>query len=170
LLLYVDDIVLTASSTTLLHHIIHQLRGAFAMKDLGPLSYFLGIQVRRTSKGFFLHQQQYAEDILDRAGMLNCKSACTRVDTKAKVSAAAGVPMPDKTFYRSIAGALQYLTLTRPEFAYAVQQACLHMHDPHDVHWNIVKRILRYVRGTPSHGILLRASSSTTLMAYIDAD
>jgi hypothetical protein len=78
--------------------------------------------------------------------------------------------MPDKTFYRSIAGALQYLTLTRPELAYAVQQACLHMYDPHDVHWNIVKRILRYVRGTPSHGILLRASSSTTLMAYIDAD
>jgi hypothetical protein len=170
LLLYVDDIVLAASSTTLLHQVIQELRNAFAMKDLGPLSYFLGIQVRRTSQGFFLHQQQYAEDILDRAGMLNCKPACTPVDTKAKVSAAAGVPMPDKTFYRSIAGALQYLTLTRPELAYAVQQACLHMHDPHDVHWNIIKRILRYVRGTPSHGILLRASPSTTLTAYTDAD
>jgi hypothetical protein len=170
LLLYVDDIVLTASSTTFLQGIIQDLRTAFAMKDLGPLSYFLGIQVQRTKEGFFLHQQQYAEDILKRAGMLNCKSAATPVDTKAKVSATAGTPLKDQTFYRSIAGALQYLTLTRPELAYAVQQACLHMHNPHDVHWNIIKRILRYLRGTPRHGVLLRASSSTALTAYTDAD
>jgi hypothetical protein len=124
----------------------------------------------RTPEGFFLHQQQYAEEILDRAGMMNCKPATTPVDTKAKVSASDGVPLQDQTFYRSIAGALQYLTITRPELAYAVQQACLHMHAPRDVHWNIIKRILRYVRGTPSHGILLRASSSTTLTAYTDAD
>lgn len=56
--------------------------------------------------------------------MLNCKPASTPVDTKAKLSAAEGVPLKDKTFYRSIVGALQYLTLTRPELAYAVQQAC----------------------------------------------
>jgi hypothetical protein len=73
LLLYVDDIVLTASSPALLHQIVHDLRGAFAMKDLGPLHYFLGIQVRWTTEGFFLHQQQYAEDILDHVGTLNCK-------------------------------------------------------------------------------------------------
>ena len=65
---------------------------------------------------------------------------------------------------------VQYLTLTRPELAYAVQQACLHMHDPHDEHWNIVKRIPRYLRGTSRHGILLRASTSTALTAYTDAD
>jgi histone deacetylase 1/2 len=170
LLLYVDDIVLTASSATLLRRIIHDLCGAFAMKDMGPLHYFLGIQVRRTTEGFFLHQQQYAEDILDRAGMLNCKPASTPVDTKSKVSTKDGVPLHDKTFYRSVAGALQYLTITRPKIAYAVQQACLHMHDPHDVHWNIIKRILRYVRGTTEHGVLLRASPSTALTAYTDAD
>jgi hypothetical protein len=170
LLLYVDDIVLTASSTTLLQHIVQELRGVFAMKDLGPLHYFLGIQVCRTAQGFFLHQQQYAEDILDRASMSNCKPASTPIDTKGKVSAAAGVPLTDQTFYRSIAGALQYLTLTRPELAYAVQQACLHMHEPRDVHWTIVKRILQYVRGTTGHGVLLRASASTALTAYTDAD
>jgi histone deacetylase 1/2 len=170
LLLYVDDIVLTASSTALFQRIINDLSGAFAMKDLGPLHYFLGIQVHRTPAGFFLHQEQYDEEILDRAGMRNCKPASTPVDTKAKVSAAAGIPVQDKTFYRSIAGALQYLTLTRPEMAYAVQQVCLHMHDPHDEHWNIIKRILRYVRGTLRHGVLLRASPSTTLTTYTDAD
>jgi hypothetical protein len=170
LLLYVDDIVLTASSFALLQRIITNLSSVFAMKDLGPLHYFLGIQVHRTAAGFFLHQQQYAEDILERAGMLNCKPASTPVDTKAKLSGTDGLPLSDKTFYRSIAGALQYLTLTRPELAYAVQQACLHMHDPHDVHWNLIKRVLRYVRGTTSHGVLLQASSSTALTAYTDAD
>lgn len=89
------------------------------MKDLGPLHYFLGIQVHRIREGFFLHRQQYAEDILQRAGMSNCKPAPTPVDTKAKVSASSSQPVEDATFYRSIAGALQYLTLTRPELAAA---------------------------------------------------
>jgi hypothetical protein len=98
------------------------------------LHYFLGIQVRQTKEGFFLHQQQYAEDIPDHAGMLSCKPTSTPVDTKAKAFATTGLPLKDQTFYRSIVGALQYLTLTRPELAYVVQQACLHMHDPREVH------------------------------------
>jgi hypothetical protein len=64
LLLYVDDIVLTASTTSLLQAVIQQLHEEFAMKDLGPLHYFLGIQVQRTADGFLLHQEQYADDIL----------------------------------------------------------------------------------------------------------
>jgi histone deacetylase 1/2 len=170
LLLYVDDIVLAASSMGFLQHIIAALSSAFAMKDLGPLHYFLGIQVQRIKEGFILHQQHYAEDVLQRAGMLNCKPASTPVDTKAKVSAGEGELLQDQTFYRRIAGALQYMVLTRPDLAYAVQQACLHMHAPRDAHWNFVKRILRYVRGTTGHGVLLRASTSTTLTAYTDAD
>jgi hypothetical protein len=166
-LLYVDDIVLTASSTKLLQEIISNLSAAFAIKDLGPLHYFLGIQVRRTKDGFFLHQKHYAEDVLERAGMLNCKLAATPVDTKAKISATDGDLLKDKTFYRSIASALQYLTLTRPDL---VQQACLHMHEPQDAHWTFVKRILRYVRATTRHDVRLRASTSTALTAYADAD
>jgi histone deacetylase 1/2 len=170
LLLYVNDIILKASSTTRFQRIIQDLRGAFAVKDLGPLHYFLGIQDHRTVEGFILHQQQYVEDILDRVGMLKCKPVLTLVDTKAKVSVVYGVPLQDKTFYRSITSALQYPTLTRPELAYDVQQACLHMHDPHEVHWNIIKCVMRYVCGTTSHGVLLRTSSSTTLMACTDVD
>jgi hypothetical protein len=140
------------------------------MKDLGLLHYFLGIRVRRTQQGFFLHEQQYTKDILERASMLNCKPAVTRVDTKDKVPAVDGTPLMDKTLYRSINSALQYLTLTIPELAYAVQQACLHMHAPHDVHWSFIKRILRYDCGTTSHDILLRAPKSTALTAYTNAD
>lgn len=66
LLLYVDDIVLTASSSSLMQKIIKHVSSALAMKDLGPLHFFLGIQVRRSADGFFMNQAQYAEELLDR--------------------------------------------------------------------------------------------------------
>jgi hypothetical protein len=170
LLLYVDGIVLTASSTVLLQRIISHLSSTFAMKDLGPLHFFLGIQVRRTKDDFFLNQAQYAEEILDRAGMLHCKPAATPVDTKPKVAAMDGRPADDTSAYRSIAGALQYLTMTRPDIAYAVHQVCLHMHAPHDTHWPLVKWILRYVRSTTAYGVHLHGSPQLDLVAYSDAD
>ncbi|KAM3387017.1 hypothetical protein ACQJBY_010110 [Aegilops geniculata] len=102
--------------------------------------------------------------------MLNCKPAPTPVDTKAKVSAVEGSPASDAPLYRSIVGALQYLTLTRPDIQYAVQHVCLHMHAPRDTHWALVKRILRYIRGTTAMGLTLTASPDTSLAAYSDAD
>jgi len=109
-------------------------------------------------------------DILDRAGMADCKPCSTPVDTNPKVAAADGAPVDDASDFRSLAGALQYLTFTRPDIAYAVQQVCLHMHDPRAPHLAALKRILRYVRGTLDLGLLLRPSSSTDLVVYTDAD
>jgi hypothetical protein len=106
LLLYVDDIVPTTSSTALLKWIISHLSSTFAMKDLGPIHFFLGIQVLRTKDGFFLNQAQYVEEILDHVGMVHCKPAVTPVDTKPKVAATDGHPTDDASAYRSIAGAL----------------------------------------------------------------
>ena len=82
------------------------------MKDLGPLSYFLGIVVSRNSVGLFLSQQKYATEILEKAGMSQCKPAPTSVTTSSKLSADAGSPYNNHTLYRSLAGALQYLTFT----------------------------------------------------------
>lgn len=115
LLVYVDDIILTASSITLLRHVINQLHQALTIKDLGKLSFFLGIQVRHNATGFFLNQAQHTEDILEWAGMVNCKPALTPVEVKKKLSATAGDPGINSTFYRSITGALQLLTLMRPD-------------------------------------------------------
>ncbi|GAU23387.1 hypothetical protein TSUD_334350 [Trifolium subterraneum] len=86
ILLYVDDIILTASSDILRSSIMAQLSFEFAMKDLGPLSYFLGVSVTRHSEGLFLSQKTYAEEIIERAGMSSCKPSSTPVDTKAKLS------------------------------------------------------------------------------------
>jgi histone deacetylase 1/2 len=102
--------------------------------------------------------------------MSNCKPATTPVDDKQKLFVHDGDPEMDATFYCSITGALQYLTLSRPDIAYAVNQACLYMHKPRAAHWNLVKHILRYLRGTVDHGLRISVSSTTDLKAYSDAD
>ncbi|XP_021747926.1 uncharacterized protein LOC110713790 [Chenopodium quinoa] len=122
ILLYVDDIVLTTSSDALRHSIMTRLSSEFSMTDLGPLSSFLGISVTRHSNGLFLSQKSYAADIIARANMSSCKSSATLVDTKAKLSSTSSSPVDDPSLYRSLAGALQYLTFTRPDISYAVQQ------------------------------------------------
>lgn len=170
LLLYVDDIILVTSSDRLRTEIISSLQMEFPMSDLGPLSYFLGIAVTRTPNYMLLSQQKYAQEILERAGMSSCKPAATPVDTKSKLSANSGSPFRDPTLYRSLAGALQYLTFTRPDIAYAVQQVCLFMHDPREPHFDALKRILRYIQGTIDHGLHLYPSAPTRLITYTDAD
>ena len=139
------------------------------MTDLGLLHHFLGIAVIRDSSSLFLSQCQYTLDLLSRAGMLDCQTSRTPVDTGSKLSAD-GDPFSDPSLYRSLTGALQYLTLTRPEISFAVQQACLYMHDPRIPHYNHVKRILRYLKGTLDLGLHINKSSPTSLTAYSDAD
>ncbi|GJU70548.1 ribonuclease H-like domain-containing protein [Tanacetum coccineum] len=121
LLLYVDDIVLIVSSESLLQQIIRSLHQEFAMTDLGPLNYFLGILVTRDSSGLFLSQKKYALEILGKAHMANCNPCRTPIDTESKLGSD-GDLVSDPTLYRSLAGSLQYLTFTRPDISYAVQQ------------------------------------------------
>ena len=101
--------------------------------------------------------------------MLDCHPSHTPVDTSFKLSAN-GDPFNDPTLYRSLVGALQYLTINRPEISFVVQQACLYMHDPRIPHYNHIKRILRYLKGTLDHGLHINNSSPTSLTAYSDAD
>lgn len=120
LLLYVDDIVLTASSMPLLRRVIGALQQEFSMKDLGELHHFLGMSVQCIPTGMVLSQRQYILDIMERSGMMDCKPCTTPVDSCAKVGADAGPPVDDTTAYRSLVGALQYLTFTWPDISYAV--------------------------------------------------
>ncbi|WVZ85135.1 hypothetical protein U9M48_032087 [Paspalum notatum var. saurae] len=155
--LYVDDIVPKASSPALLQHVNARLQVEFAMTDLSDLHHFLGISVTRSTDDLFLSQRQYSTD-LQQESMAECH-------TRAKLSATDGTHVAGPTAYQSLTGALQYLTLTRPHLAYAVQQVCLFMHDPCEPHLSLVKRILRYVKGTLSIGLHLGAGT-----AYSDTD
>ncbi|GJT83387.1 ribonuclease H-like domain-containing protein [Tanacetum coccineum] len=101
LLLYVDDIILTASSTTLLQQLSDSLHREFDMTDLRALNYFLGISVVRHSTGLFLSHRKYALQLLERAHMVNCNPSRTPVDTESKLGPD-GVPVQDPTMYRSL--------------------------------------------------------------------
>ncbi|GJT38193.1 ribonuclease H-like domain-containing protein [Tanacetum coccineum] len=104
-----------------LQQIISSLHTEFAMTDLGSLNYFLGISVTRDSSGMFLSQKKYVVETLERAGMVNCNSSRTPIDIESKLGAT-GAVVSDPTLYRSPAGSLQYLTFTRPNISYVVQQ------------------------------------------------
>lgn len=145
-------------------------QSGFAMKDLGTLHHFLGVTVVCQPLGLLLHQRQYSIEILERAGMADCKPCSTPVDASAKLSATAGDLVLDPTDFRSLAGALQYFTFICPDISYAVQQVCLHMHNPREPHLTALKRILRYVRGTLYFGIHIQRAPCTDLVVYSDAD
>nr|GEX78277.1 ribonuclease H-like domain-containing protein [Tanacetum cinerariifolium] len=109
----------------------------------------------------------FAEEILVRAHMQNCNPCQTLVDTKSKLGSD-GDPVSDITLYCSLGGVLQYLTFTRPDLSYAVQQVCLYMHDPRDPHFTTLNRILCYIPGTLDYGLQLHVLSTTQLSAYTD--
>ena len=170
LLLYVDDIILTASSDALRLLIMAKLSAEFAMKDLGSLSYFLGIAVTHNAQGLFLSQSKYAANILDRAGMTDRKYTPTPVATTSKLSASSNAPYADLTLYRAFAGALQYLTFIKPDIFYVVQQVYLFMHDLKVEHMAAFHRILWYLKGTLDHGFQFYKSPIFSLLYYTDAD
>jgi len=116
------------------------------MKDIGEMHHFWGVAIQRRS-GLFLLQWQYVLNTLRQASIGNCKPSSTPVDTHAKVSVADGAPISDPTRYRSLVDALRSLTFTQLDISYAVQQVCLHMHDPLEPHLSAVKCILRYLQG-----------------------
>nr|GEV35333.1 ribonuclease H-like domain-containing protein [Tanacetum cinerariifolium] len=145
LLVYVDDIILTASFESLLQRIIASLHQEFSLTDLVSPNYFSG------------------------AHMVNCNPSRTPIDMESKLGDD-GYPISDPTLYLSLAGSLQYLTFTLPDISYAVQQICLYMHDSREPHFSALKLILRYIRGTLDYRLQVFSSSTTSLVSYLDAD
>jgi histone deacetylase 1/2 len=163
----VDDIIA--------NRLVSKLGSSFALKDLGPLHYFLGVEVHSQGRGLLLSQRKYAMELLHRAGLQKCAPMSTPMSSTDKLSITDGSPLSakDSTRYRSIVGGLQYLTMTRPDLSFAVNKVCQFLHAPRCTHWSAVKRILRYVQSTLSHGLLLRPYSTTVaplFSAFSDAD
>ncbi|KAM1550335.1 hypothetical protein ACFX10_042608 [Malus domestica] len=169
LLIYVDDILITGNSPHQISRLIKRLGTLFSMKDLGPLNYFLGVEVKYDGTTMHLCQAKYALDLLSRTKFTDAKPISTPAVSGQKLSAHVGDPFEHPDQYRSVVGALQYLTVTRPDLSYAVNQVCQFMHAPTTHHWMAVKRILRYLKATPSHGLLYKPGSAQ-LSAYSDAD
>jgi hypothetical protein len=134
-LVYVDDIIVASSSQEATEALLQDLQKGFALKDLGDLHFFLGIEVK-VSDGLILSQGWYVTYVLKRLGMDSAKPVDTPLPTSEKLSLTAGDRLrpEDATRYRSLAGALQYLTLTRPDISFSVNRVCQFLHAPTTVH------------------------------------
>ena len=169
LLVYVDDIIITGNSSSQVSHLVTAFSKVFELKGLGALSYFLGIQIVPSRFGLTLCQSKYASDVLHRFNMENSKPTKTPCCPNVLLTPFDGYVLPDPSEYRSMVGALQYLTFTRPDLAFSVHHLCQFMHHPTTSHLEATKRVLRYVRGILHFGIHL-APGPLTFSAFSDAD
>uniref|UniRef100_A0A2N9J182 Integrase catalytic domain-containing protein n=1 Tax=Fagus sylvatica TaxID=28930 RepID=A0A2N9J182_FAGSY len=169
LLLYVDEILLTGNNSSFITQLIHALSKVFELKYMGSLSYFLGLQIQRSTKGLTITQTKYATDLLTKHNMVHCSPCKTPCVPHVRLSAHCGQPIVDVHAYRSLVGALHYLTFTRPDISFAVHQVCQFMNAPSDIHLTAAKRILRYLRGTLDHG-LFYTLGPISLSVFSDAD
>ncbi|XP_020703307.1 uncharacterized protein LOC110114695 [Dendrobium catenatum] len=149
--------------------LLRQLQSHFDLKQLGQISLFLGIQVTQSNSGYFLSQHHYASKLLRDAGYADCKSAPTPAVPNRKNITSSSQPFADPTLYRKLAGSLQYLSITRPDIAFATNQVCQHMQNPSDLDFKALKRILRYIKGTIDHGLPI-TKGPLELLTYTDAD
>ncbi|XP_020211586.1 uncharacterized protein LOC109796312 [Cajanus cajan] len=170
LLVYVDDIVLAGNNLIEIQRITTLLDQAFRIKDLGDLTYFLGLEVARNNTGIHLSQRKYTLDILSHTGMLACCPSSTPMDYKTGLSADTGTPLTDPSSYRRLIGRLIYLTNTRHDIAHAVHHLSQFVSQPTSSHQQAVFRILRYLKQAPGQGIFLAADSSLQLKAFSDSD
>jgi hypothetical protein len=149
-----DDIFFTGNNSTAISGIISQLSTAFELEDLGPLRYFLGLQIDYRKVGLFVHQHKYITDLLNKFHMIECKAATTPIATTPTLSTASNDLLSNPAPYRCLVSALQYATFTRPDIAFAVNNVCQFMHNPSTVHFVVGKRILHYLKGTLEKGFL----------------
>ena len=171
MLVYVDDIIVTGDNAQVVNQFIQCLAARFSLKDLGSLTHFLGIKVQTHSGGgLLLSQKRYILDLLQRNNMANVKPTPTPLPPGCHLQLNMGVPMADPTTYRATLGSLQYLSLTRPDICFAVNKLSQFMHKPTDIHWQMVKRVLRYLQGTVQDCLLLHRHSPSSVHAFSDAD
>jgi histone deacetylase 1/2 len=171
-LVYVDDIVIAGSTSAVVDRLVQSLSESFPIKDMGKLDYFLGLEATYTSGGMPLIQRKYALDLFHRVNMENCNPTSTPLSATEPLARDTGTLLgaDDSFWYRSVVGGLQYLTLTRPDISFAVNKVCQFLSQPTDVHWESVKRILRYIKGTLQTGLHIRKSPSTGISIFTDAD
>ncbi|WZZ27559.1 hypothetical protein YC2023_010960 [Brassica napus] len=174
LLVYVDDIIITGSDKEGIIATKEFLKSMFEIKDLGEMKYFLGIEICRSKEGLFMSQRKYTLDLLKDAGAYGGKTARMPMEDGYKVPREGEIEdsksYQDPKLYRKLVGKLIYLTITRPDICFAVNQVSQHMQVPKEHHWRMVERILMYLNGSPDQGVWMGCNGSTEVVGYCDAD
>ena len=146
------------------------MNSCFHIKDLGPLKYFLGIDVARSPQGLFPRQRKYALEIIEECGLLGSKSVGFPMEANYKLALPDRPVIKDPTRYRRLVGRLIYLTITRPELCYAVHILSQFMQAPKEAHMEAARRVLQYLKGNPGQGLLLKVTPDLNVSAFCDSD
>ena len=171
---YVDDIILAGKSESAIQKVKDDLSRKFDTKDLGKLSYFLGmkIELNKDNGSVWIGQRGYTESILKKFGMEECKPVGTPVDVSSKLTCAtADDDCIDQQRYQSAIGSLMYLSVsTRPDISYAVSSLARFSSKPSKEHWTALKRLLRYLKGSTNYGIRYTKEGTNECIGFSDAD
>jgi len=174
LAVYVDDLIIATKREQRMKEVKQAIANKFTIKDMGELSYFLGVTVDQHTNlaSIWLGQPGYTERLLQRFQMQEAKPASTPIDANAKLTKASEESETvDKGLYQSAVGSLLYLsTWTRPDITFAVSTVAKFCSNPSREHWAAVKRIMRYLRGTISFGLCYSRGGTDVCAGYSDAD
>jgi hypothetical protein len=147
-----------------------ELSNRFSIKQLGFPHYFLGIELLPSKDGLLLSQHGYIRELLEKFHMSGAKPTATPLCTTTPLKLLDGSAPGDSKVFRSIIGALQYATLTRPDISFSINKLSQFMHQPTEIHFQQLKRVLRYLKFTLNHGLMLKKPVHLQLQAYSDAD
>lgn len=180
---YVDDLPLIYQNEKEKEEVKRKLMSIYEMKDLGRLSYFLGINVEQDDNTgeIRLDQERYIKDVLKKFNMFDCKGIATPLEIKQKEKkGGSDTTSPENEHeeeilhdvpYQSVIGSLMYLCVwTRPDIAYAISYLSQFNNKPTASKWKEVKRVLRYLQGSAAKKIVFKNEENNTIMAYADAD
>ncbi|GAU31202.1 hypothetical protein TSUD_210590 [Trifolium subterraneum] len=170
LLVYVDDVILAGTSLLEFTRIKSILDARFKIKDLGILKYFLGLEVAQSREGITVSQRKYCLDLLKDSGLLGSKPVVTPLDPAIKLHNDAGKLYEDISAYRRLIGRLLYLTNTRPDISFAIQQLSQFLSKPTMVHYNAACRVVRYLKHNPGRGLFFPRHFDLQLLGFTDAD
>ncbi|PKI56466.1 hypothetical protein CRG98_023104 [Punica granatum] len=168
--LYVDHLLVTGDNKVQVEKLKGDLQKVFEMTDLGDMSYFLGMKVQQKKNEAFICQKKYLREILKKFKMEECKSALTPMNLKEKLKKDDGSDATDASRYRSLIGCLMYLTATRPNILLVVSVLSRYLSCASENHMVAAKRVVRYLKGTPSFGVKFCKSDQFKLHGYIDSD
>lgn len=152
-LVYVDDLLIAGNNLDIITQTKQLLQKHFHIKYLGPLKYFLGLEIARKNNGININQRKYTLDILSTTGLLACKPSSTPMARDTRLSTNKGNPMTDPTKFIRLVGQLIYLLNTRPDIEYVFQQLSQHTHSPTDIHYETALCVLRYLKAAPAQGL-----------------
>jgi ribonuclease HI len=168
--LYVDDFRIVCDAKKDLLFIEQSLKTTFKMKNNAD-NQWLGLKIDKSADSIYVSARANIEKLLHKYGMSDSKAYKTPVAPGSKLPKVTNTSNQDNFPYREAVGALLWLARTaRPDIVYAVSELSKHCNAYGTEHITAVKRVLRYLKGTPNLGVMYRKSSSLTLELFIDAN